>query len=226
MYTSTPPHRGGNDTERPHAVQTDVYGSRFTGSPILPFETHWNTSPSFQLRYVPIERNEREAMKIGLDLDMFHGRVQTVAKYKVDDIRFGVRGNPAPDEIFGSVGVLGTSSNRLIMTYDHFPNPRRRSLLSFLITYLACLSLLLGRWDVFLEKNPSFAFLLCLGKNRVAYSIQRSEPLVTFKVKSKDLLRARVGGRSGAVNDSPAGLDYKLKLNLSPTSKIKVCLAV
>mmetsp|Transcript_12788 Transcript_12788/g.39264 ORF Transcript_12788/g.39264 Transcript_12788/m.39264 type:complete len:294 (+) Transcript_12788:120-1001(+) len=141
------------------------------GDLLLPFKSHWNASPIFELRYLAMQKGDREALKLGANLDLFKGRITSFLKYKYDDLRAGVRGAPVPDEAFGSIGVLGNKSNRLILT--------------------------------------------------VGYNFAYNEPIIGFKVKSSELLRARVGGRSGAIVDSPAGLDYKVKVNLSPTSRMK-----
>ncbi|KAJ8900772.1 hypothetical protein NDN08_000073 [Rhodosorus marinus] len=142
-----------------------------SGRPILPVISHWKASPLFQLRVVPYEKSKREALKVGVDFDFFQGRAWSYIKYKLDDIRLGVRGAPLPDSAFASLGVLGSNTNLLVLS--------------------------------------------------VGYNYRRHEPFITFKVKSRDVLRARVGGGSGAAVDSPAGLDYKFSINLSTTSRVK-----
>jgi len=142
-----------------------------SGRPILPLISHWKASPLFQLRVVPYEKSKREALKVGVDLDFFQGRAWSYVKYKLDDIRLGIRGAPLPDSAFASLGVLGSNTNLLVLS--------------------------------------------------VGYNYRRHEPFITFKVKSRDVLRARVGGGSGAAVDSPAGLDYKFSINLSTTSRVK-----
>uniref|UniRef100_A0A7S3E5V5 Uncharacterized protein n=1 Tax=Rhodosorus marinus TaxID=101924 RepID=A0A7S3E5V5_9RHOD len=154
-----------------HPSQGGPGNRRSSGRPILPIISHWKASPLFQLRVVPYEKSNRESLKVGVDLDFFQGRAWSFIKYKLDDIRLGIRGAPLPDSAFASLGVLGSNTNLLVLS--------------------------------------------------VGYNYVRHEPFITFKVKSRDVLRARVGGGSGAAVDSPAGLDYKFSINLSTTSRVK-----
>lgn len=85
--------------------------------PLLPVRPHWNGSPLFQLRYFVGEKGRRDGAKLGADLDILTGRVTSFVKYQFDDFRLGIRGQPVPDEIFGSVGMIGTQSNRLVTRY-------------------------------------------------------------------------------------------------------------
>jgi len=111
---------GNHDGRRRRATVVRDQEGRLTkigdDTPLFPFKAHWNVPPIFELRYLAMENGPREAIKLGVNLDLFNGRFVSFIKYKYDDLRCGLRGAPIPDEAFGSIGVLGNKSNRLIMS--------------------------------------------------------------------------------------------------------------